>query len=491
MEPIGTITAYFSLVEDDTQVILESTMEEAQNFREFVDILCASVLDEKPSDELIFFAVHFAALLFDFNLINRIADKYSSLSIIRPNLFYGSAFQGKHEDFRKVREAADNVMATGPPDWLKLEMYIVKLEAENEEYPKELYDSSTHDAIENMIKRKPEFGFYKSRVLDSLSIRAIRDGDTDQALELNQRAIQNAEEHNDFNRLAHLLRTRASILQSSNREVSHELLRRSHVLLKSMGDKGGMGDVLFLLSKLESIQGNYDRAIEYNLECIVIWQSIGMPTGMFGLTLSTLYNLIGDQNTALEWAKMAESELLSKPMLQPRAVLNQAWALAESGKILKARQLVDSIRDSILKSGLESNLGWLYLIDSIIEPLEGNYYSAANHVEESLDIYERARGYFSYYICLHQRAKIEVSSIDLETTLTKTEQPGTWLLLLEEKARKENLQGLLAQALILQVEFFNKVGNEFKAESVLEELKDLMKEGEFSFLESRVKELER
>ncbi|MHA2426111.1 MAG: hypothetical protein ACXAEF_15075, partial [Candidatus Thorarchaeota archaeon] len=459
MDPIGTITAYFPFISSDTKDIIQTSMEEAENFREFVDVLCRTVIDEEMTDEIVFFAVHFSAHLFDLKAINQIEQKYRELSIIGPNLLYASAFQGKRENLKKVREAADNVLSTAPSDWLTIEMHMVKLEAENEQYPMEVYDTATHDTIEDFLKRKPEFDFYRSRFLDSMTIKSIRNGDVDQALDLNYKAIQNAEEYNDINRLAHLLRTRASILQTSNRDVSLKLLERSHKLFRSMGDKGGMGDVLFLLSKLESIGGDFDRAIEYNVECIDMWLSIGMPTGMFALTLSTLYNIVDDRKTAIEWAKMAESELKSKPMLQPRAVLNQAWALAESGKITEARETVDDVRDSILKSGLESNLGWLYLVDSIIDRLEGNYFVAANHIEESLDIYERARGYFSFYICLIQRAMIEVSSLDLETTITNLEQPGKWLSLLEELARNDNLQGLLAQALILKVEFFNKIGN--------------------------------
>jgi hypothetical protein len=40
------------------------------------------------------------------------------------------------------------------------------------------------------------------------------------------------------------------------------------------------------------------------------------------------------------------------------------------------------------------------------------------------------------------------------------------------------------------VEFFNKIGNKTKSDVVLKELKKLMEEGEYSFLEKRVKELE-
>ncbi|MFW9954573.1 MAG: hypothetical protein ACFFD3_08465, partial [Candidatus Thorarchaeota archaeon] len=307
MEPIGTITVYLPFMDSQTKNVITSLMRDAYNFHDFVKSLCQKVSTTDSPGSLVFFAVHFAALLFDFESLDKIAKSYGKLDLIRPNLFYGSAMQGRSEDMKKVRDAADQVLSSNPPDWLVLEMHMVKLEAENEEYPANIYDHSTGDKIEQLIEDKPEFEFLKSRIYDSLTIRAIRDGDEDGALELNQMAIENAEEFDDINRLAHLLRTRAELIHSSNWTEMLDLLVRSQRLMSAMGDKNGLADVFFQLSKLESTRGFYDNAIEHNLECIRIRESMGVSTGMFALTISTLYNVIGQSEAGFEWAKLAEN----------------------------------------------------------------------------------------------------------------------------------------------------------------------------------------
>ncbi|MFX1272245.1 MAG: hypothetical protein ACFFAX_11200, partial [Promethearchaeota archaeon] len=479
------ITRYFPLIDIETRRIIESVMGNSYNFRNFVQALSDGVCELKAPDQTIFLAVHFAAMLFDFECLDKISKAHGKLPIIRPNLFFGSAIQGRPEDFEKVRKSAADVLSGHPPDWLTLEMLMVKLEAENAEYPTQVYDASTYDAIVGMIEENEDFDFYISRLKDTMTIRAIRDGDVDRALDLNQEAIENAEKNDDVNRLAHLLRTRAGIIQSADRLESQELLHRAKGLMDSMGDRGGLADVLFLLSKLESIRGDYDSAIENNLESVRLWESVGMPTGMPSLTLSTLYNVIGDCDSGLEWARMAEGELASRPVYQPRAILNQAWSMTLQRRSPEARQLLDSVRESMMRSGLESNLGWLYFISSIIDAAEEDYSSAAMSVEESLDIYERSGGLVSFYICLHHRASIEVYS-EHEDPSSDYESSGPWLTLLEEKAHSEDLPGILGRALLLKAASLRMKGAESESLRAIEQLASLVNEWNLEFLRPAV-----
>jgi tetratricopeptide (TPR) repeat protein len=484
VEPIGTITRYFPLLDPETRRIIESVMGNSYNLRNFAQALSDGVCQLKAPDQTVFLAVHFAALLFDFKSLDKIAKVHGKLSIIRPNLFYGSALQGDTSYFAKVRESANEVLSAHPPDWLTLEMLMVKLEAETSEYPTQVYDTSTYDAIVSLIEENQDFDFYVSRLKDTMTIRAIREGDVGGALELNQEAIENAEKNDDVNRLAHLLRTRAGIIQSTNRSESRKLLHRAKSLMDLMGDQGGLADVLFLLSKLDSIRGDYDSAIEHNLESVRLWESVGMPTGMSALTLSTLYNTIGDWDSGMEWALMAEGELASRPIYQPRAILNQAWSMTLQRKLPEAHQLLDSVRESMIKSGIESNLGWLYFISSVVEAAEEDYSSAAMSVEESLDIYERSGGFVSFYICLHHRASIEVYSE--QEPSSDYESTGPWLTLLEEKAHSEDLPGILGRALLLKAISLRTKGAESESLRVIEQLASLVNEWNLEFLRPAV-----
>ncbi len=485
MKPIGTITVYYPFLDSNTKEMISNLVDNAYNFREFVTSLTDYVCLRGGSDYTIFLAVHFAALLFDFDCLDKIAKLHGKLDIIRPNLFYGSAYQGKHEDMQKVLESADDVISSNPPDWLLMEMYLVKLEAEYAQYPTQVYGTSTIDNIEELFQKKPDLDFMKARMYDALTMQANNEKNVVQALEYNQTAIENAEKYDDLNRLAHLYRTRSAILQATNRSESEKLLLRSHELMQTMGDKGGDADILYLLSKLESIRGYYDKAIEHNLECVTLWESIGMPIGLSALTLSTLYNVIGYGDAGLEWGKMAENELANRPALQPRAFLNQAWSMVLLKKPSEAHDIIDQVRESVLKSGLESNLAWFNFISSVLEIAEEEFDMAASNLEESMDIYERSGGLLSFYICLHHRAKLEV----LATSQTSGDGIGPWLTLLEQKAREENLPGILGQALYLKAKLFENAGDISNFHEVIEELVALIRDSKLTFLEPAVNHL--
>ncbi|MFW9964993.1 MAG: hypothetical protein ACFFCX_15590, partial [Candidatus Sifarchaeia archaeon] len=200
------------------------------------------------------------------------------------------------------------------------------------------------------------------------------------------------------------------------------------------------------------------------------------------LTISTLYNVIGQSEAGFEWAKLAENESTNRPTMQTRAVLNQAWSCTLQKRFAEAHLLLDETRESIFKSGLESNLAWFYFIGSIIEAAEEDFSRAAANVEEALDIYERSGGFVSYYICLHHRAKIEIMSEQGKSYAGVKNTTGPWLSLLEERARTEDLPGILGEALLLKARLFAAEGVHADAMNVLSELIELVQANNLDFL---------
>ena len=76
MDSLGTITAYFPFIDEDTRNILETTMENAYDFYDFVNTLIEIVLVIDCSDLVVYFAIHHAAQLFDLIAIDSIREKY-------------------------------------------------------------------------------------------------------------------------------------------------------------------------------------------------------------------------------------------------------------------------------------------------------------------------------------------------------------------------------------------------------------------------------
>ncbi|MGY5876825.1 MAG: hypothetical protein RTU30_13835 [Candidatus Thorarchaeota archaeon] len=487
MEPIGTITMYFPFIDSETKEIMQTILEEAVNYHDFVQKLNQKVCDEETTELSIFFATHHAAVLFDFKCLDKIARKYGKLEIIRPNLFIASAFQGKKSDLVEARAAVDEILANNPPEWLALEMLVIKFEAEMISYPVVLYDGTTFDTINTMMENNPELKFYRSRVNQALLAQLVRDGDIEASIEYIEEALSNAKEYNDINRLARVLRNKALIIQSTDLKLSLALLLKSLEILEPMGDNDGLADTIFQLSKIEAIRGEYDQAIEHLLRSITLRQGLGKPIGAYAITLSTLYNVTKNAQAGIEWAKMAEVDL--QPSYKPRAGLNQVWSFLLQKKLTEAQFILDSIQDSILKSGLESHLASYYMITGILDMVEGNYSNAGSSMQEALDIFERQGAMMSVNICTVFLANIEVYSF--ESTYSPDQKPGTgpWLTLLEEKATSEDLPGILGQTLVLKAKLhlIQNMHEDFVI--VVQRLNNLVKERELYFLQQSLDSL--
>ena len=477
MDPLGTITVYFPFIDKDTQNILETTMENAYDYFDFVNTLTEMVLDTDCSDLVVYFAIHHAAQLFDLKAIDSIGEKYGNRPILRPNLFFASAYQGKVEDFEKVHESANAVLATNPHDWLALEMYFMKFEADMRNYPKTMYDTSNLATILDMIKNNPSFGFYESTLYDYFGVRAKTDGDTEERARCVEVAIKSARKYNDNIRLVHLLVKKADFIESEDRIQARNILQESGTIAESLGTRVGYAEVLEKIGKIEVTRGEYNQAIDHYLEVVSLRESLGLDNGNNSLLLSTLYNIIGEPESGVEWAIMAEDQFKNRPYLIPRAILNQAWSLILMKKITEALILIDTTREEIVKSGRETLLAWLHFTTGVLEIADDDLISAASSIEESLKIYENRSGVLMMQVIfLHHLAQIEVYQLPADTQLYPT------LAILEEKASTEDLPGILGQVLLLKAEIALIQKDDSSLRSIVLQLRSLAERSSMEFL---------
>ncbi len=486
MEPIGTITMYFPFLDSDTNDLLLTIMENSSDYRDFVQTLVTTVCDTESNELTAFSATRHAVMLADFNCLQKIAEKYGNHILIRPNLFIASGVQGNHEDLIKAREAVDQVLENDLPKWLQLEMYITKLEAEVFAHPKSNFDDTTTSMVKEILAENEELNFYVSRFFHALSTLSQIEGDVDEAKRLISGAISNAEEHDNQNRLARLLRTKAKMLQSTDMKQSVELLLKSLEIMEKLGDSEGLGNTIFQLGKIEAIRGEYDQAIEHNLKIVSMRQKVGSNIGPYAITLSTLFNITRDSNASLEWARMAEEN--TPPTHKPRAVLNQVWALLLQQKVTEALVILDGVRETVFNSGMESHLAAYYLVNGVLEMVEGELSNAAVSFEEALNIYERLEASMSINICTYHLAVIEVLASETMTSDSSGEV-GPWLTLLEERAVSEDLPGVLGQALLLKSRLFLFQNKENELKYTIHQLSALIEEHNLQFLQSSLDKL--
>ena len=484
MEPIGTITMYFPFLDDESRTLLQEIMDDANNYHDFVMCLNERVLNENVPDLAIYFAIHHSALLLDMDGIEAIGKKYGKLPILRPNLFYASVHQGNLDDLEKVHESADQVLVTDPPDWLAIEMRFLKFEADLLQYPKTLYDTNNLEKLEELIRSSPDFAFFENILYDCYRERAARDGDLEEKIRSTNQAIMSAENHDDLVRLAWHLRIKSDYLRSESTIEARDSLLRAYEVMDSLGNTAGIASTLLYLARLYATRGEYDQAIEQTLESIRIRESMDLPRGSNAILLSTLYNAAGDPNAGLEWARYAEIDFDSNPSLYPRAILNQAWSLILLGRKTEARVMIDTIHEDVMKSGLEVLLAWLYFITGVLDLDEGNTDSATSNIRNALELYEGKSAIEYALIFLYYLARIDVFQACRKVDKITSEGSLPWLTLLEERAKSDDLPGILGLSYILKARMALAINDNDSLRASVDAIRTLSREFNLTFLDS-------
>ena len=475
MDPIGTITTYFPFIDEETKNVLERIMIEASDYYNFVHRLGELVLKNESAIRVVYFAIHHSFLSLNYPIIDMIREKYGEHQILGPNLFMSSAFQGSVEDIEKVHELADAIIATEPEDWIALEMHFMKFEADMRNYPTTMYKTSTMEKIRELIVSDPNFGFYEIILMDYLAIRAHHDGDNEGRINCINNGLQIAEKFDDRLRVAHLLIRKAGLFKGKE---ARDILEQAYEIVdSSLGIPANFADIIYYLSLLDIIRGDFDNAIRRLLQAASIRERASLNTGNASLLLSVLYNIVGEPESALEWGRMAEDQFRSRPYMINRSVLTQIWSLILIKKLPEAQILLDTTRESVLKSGDEMQLAWLHFVTGVWEIEHGDFSLAASSIDQALRIYENYQWGTVYETTfLHHLAKIEVYSADTADTVTPS------LAILEEKAISEKLPGILGQVLLLKAELATMKDDEALLREIIQQLRLLIEKDNLQFL---------
>ncbi|MFW9958087.1 MAG: hypothetical protein ACFFCT_08450 [Candidatus Odinarchaeota archaeon] len=481
MDPLGTITQYFPFIEMKTKSVLERIMRESSDYYDFVHRLGDLVLNENPPIMVVYFSIHHCILAQEYPIIDMIREKYGENQLILcPNLFISSAFQGTYEDVKRVHEMADAILATNPEDWIALEMNFMKFEADMRNYPTTIYQQSTMDRIRELIDSNPDFGYYEIVLNDYLGTRALTDGDSEERLRCTERGLHFAEKFDDRLRLAHLLMRKAHITMNQNTKKSKELLEQAYsVVDTSLGIPSYYADILYNLSMLDAIRGEFDSAIKRCLQAVNFRERAGLDSGNASYFLALFYNIVGEAESGLEWGQMAEDQLKNRPYLINRAILNQIWSLILLKRLTEAQVLLDSVRESIMKSGDEKQLAWLHYVTGALEIEQGEYSLALSSIEQALRIIEKQQSaYMMELFFLHQLAMIEVSTSPSDEIISPS------LAILEDKALSEDLPGILGQVLLLKAEIAIVDNDEAVLREIVSQLRLLTENENLRFLKT-------
>lgn len=470
-----------------TAATIKMLMDKSKNYADLVNEFCEMVCAEDSPDDAVFLATYYANELYDYSTLDRIAKRYGKLQIIRPILFIASSHQGERVEWDKAREAADIALSHNLSEWLSAEMLLCKLMVDVQDYPGKQPGFKDRESLELLISNNPALKCLEARLFDILSHISLIEGDPLAGFNYNEKALVLARQFEDDLLLGNLLRMKAFFIQSSNPVQAKALLLKAKEIMTELGDRNALNNIFNDLGNLDAVRGEYSSAINNTLLAIEIRQKLGLPIGHMSHPMSTLYNAIGDYEAGLEWARLAEADLPNQKSLIPYALLNQAWSLIYLGQSSNAEEIIDIVREDVLKSGMEPSLAWYYFVCGISEMARGDLHTAVQSFEQAFDINQRSGRLVRMNLCRHKLAEVEIEFLQSNNINDAT----PFLNRLEEVARSEDFPGILGQALLLRCKLNILRGNVTEARNLLLEVDRLAKEPSMNFLNQELDRLSR
>jgi tetratricopeptide (TPR) repeat protein len=459
MDPIGTVTKYYSFVDEETRKVLELVMAESTNLRDFVHNLGDAAIHECQSSDLIFLATLFARRTSEADVIERLNKKHGTAIIAKPWMIpsWIPTASGLESGVNRVVEAIEAAIDTNPEDWILLHLHLRKAYALLA-VPE---GAEALDAARQLVEENDELKCFEATI-DYLEASLLRYEDNKTAAyRLCEEAVKKTKRIGDIYQEIQLLLRLAGWESEIDFRKGMDTINEAYNLSKRLGLSQTMIAVLDQMSAIAHKMGEYDLAIECFNEILEYDRPKSATTSHAPLDLSELYCDIEDGKQALElarlWDEVGESSGPSGLPAHGCPYYVKARALLLLDRQDEALKQIDTLHDIALRSGWEPWLSFYYHATGLYEIAVGDYYAGIESIERALESCERGRRQVGINQCLLALTKIEIDTFIVDENAVDPSDSGPWMARLEKEAREKSLHGILMQHALLKAEFQEKI----------------------------------
>ena len=493
MEPIGTITMCFPHVDEETRSVLQSVMDEAENLGDFTERLCDRVCKEPSPSVLEYFAAQFAFWIEYHALLDRLdsANKISDLAL--PLLLLIKNGRGEAVSWDSMRESVKRALMAAPNDWIACHSYLSWRLIAEYAYPESDVDVRPIEAIVSSVERNPDLECFNSYLLWMKAHEYERDDKSEEAIREYKRALTTARKFDDQLMMADIIRMIANLIRLTDAKQGTDLFISSRDLSVKLGYTCGVGKIQRSLGLIKQSRGEFDAAMEYELDWKKIADSIGRESWSADLLIACMYNQYGKGEEAYYLAKtaldFAAHSSVARFLSRPHTEL--AWALINLGKYDRAEEELALAHKIATKSGSFSQMMWIELVEGILDKVEGNFDNATLVFKKVLEqLYNNPiQNIFILNlnnpiqnICLLNLTEIEIELLTDESLKKNSDLSGPWMAKLVEHAEKNELPGIAARASLLKAELRRKQGRFDDMRKLLKQVQKMAKTPSMKYL---------
>jgi len=452
---MGTITKYYPFIDEESKTILDSLMEGASNYYDFVQQLCEVALNNDVPVNLAYLATMQAWFCRMSDAVKQLGERYGEILFIRPWLHIidsGQKVQALYHD--TVIAAIDRAIETSVDNWIEVNLHILHAFFHHP-FGEVISLYEPLEKVKAMINSNPHLRCFESIIYAFEGIARARDGEIMEALEVLQKGKALAESYNDeFYMYINMLQE--GIIQIClNVHDAAAIFEDLYELVQKFQVPGFVTEILNDSSLVYETLGEFDLVISSIQEIMKIVGEDNLVDTNF-VFLSRTNATLGNGQLALEWINRGIED--SGQFESEHQLLYRAWALALVNRLDEAEKTLETGYSLLIKTGLERHLGDYYHISGVIEFRRGNYLSALALVEKAWEIADTIPTGSNKNRALLELARIENSIVTQSKDDTKSAAPGKWLSTLEKYACNRDLPGIRMYAGILKSEFYQNNG---------------------------------
>ncbi|MFX1332659.1 MAG: hypothetical protein ACFE9W_13940 [Promethearchaeota archaeon] len=483
MKPLGTITMYFPYVDDGTRAVLQSVMDEAENFGDFAERLSSRVCLEATTPLAEYLASFFAYMLFDYSILDTLESAGKISEMAHPLLLQSKNRRGQMVYWDEMRQSVHRAIKAAPNDWIASHLYLLWRIRAEEDFPECDTDVSPIEAITEGVSEDKDLEYFKVYLLRIQVSHFYRGNIVEESIDTLNQALVLARKYDDQIMVAELLTLLAGNIKRVDMKRGIDLLYSAKKLSERLGYSKGLGEVQHQLGLSMGIRGELDAAIEHHLQSREVFEPISYPTTAVNSLIAYFCNISGNGDQALEFVENSLRTIDSRRRWVSYAHVQKAWALINLGRYDEAAPELSEARRLSTLAGDTATLSVLDLVEGILDKSEKRY---DNAVQAFMHVLDTTVAPLWRSICLLNLTEIEIEMLPRESLDGNIDSSGPWMKKLDEHTGKNDFPGIVARSLILKAKLRQKQGRHDEVRRLLKEVLKMAESPSMRYLKNIV-----
>ncbi|MHA1904210.1 MAG: hypothetical protein ACXADL_08115 [Candidatus Thorarchaeota archaeon] len=470
MKPLGTITMYNQFIDKETASQVDTIMNQADNYYDFVLRLSEKAcLDESPPPLAHLAAVH-AWRLSATQAKNILLEKFSEDPLIK------SWASPQHKiGFENIVACIDEAINLAKEDWVRIELLCLKTWYARYNMGNDTLWYDPLESAENILQQHSNLECFAALVHTVRSELSFMDRFYDPAYDSQNIGMEYAKKYNDQFQIYQLLWTRASWIKTWDARKALELQEEAYKLAKKFGAPQKIAEAMADMGRISEGLGEYDLALECYQSSVETYGSPEMELyreliDSPSFCISRVYCELGDGQSGLNWIDSLINLVGSSADEHPYLYAQRGEALVLLNRFQEAAQQLEISQKLSLKSGDEGFMNLCELPTAYLEMARGDPYTAIKTLEPGFEYLSQgpAAIYINRFLIALTRAEIATNLED-----TNNEVSEQWLSKLGRHAREKKLPGIIMLHALLKTEYL--LAQDLRKEAV-DTLKDALME---------------